>query len=214
MGDMFDVNTIVQSGGLLVIGIILFAEVGLFLGFFLPGDTLLIAAGIYAKQGKLSVAAVILVAALAAIAGDNFAYQLGRRLGPKVFNKPDGVIFRKDHIDKTEAFYDKYGAKALLITHFLPVIRTFMPLLAGVGKMQFKRFVAFNAVGDTLWAIMVTLAGYYIGSRIPGIDKYILLIVLAAVLSSVLPTLYHLIKVKRRHSAAQRQKAVKESETL
>jgi len=195
---MFDVNHMVQAGGLLLIAIFLFAEVGLFLGFFLPGDTLLIAAGIYAKQGKLNIAALIVIAALAAIAGDNLGYYIGRKLGPRVFSKDDGLIFRKDHIDKAERVYERFGSKALLVTHFFPVVRTFMPLLAGVARMPYRRFFTFNAVGDIFWAVAVTLVGYYVGSRIPNVDNYILLVLGIVVICSLAPALYHFVRVQTR----------------
>ncbi len=199
---MFEVSHIIQSGGLPLIAIFLFAEVGLFLGFFLPGDTLLIAAGIYAKQGKLSLAAVILVAASAAIAGDSTGYSIGRKLGRKVFTKDDGIIFRKDHIEKAEAFYEKHGAKTLLVSHYLPIIRTFTPLLAGVARMDYRKFLFFNVIGDITWAVSVTLVGYYVGSRIPGVDKYILLIIGSVVLASLVPTLYHLTRAHLKKRTA------------
>jgi len=194
---MFDVTTIVQNGGLLLLGIFLFAEVGLFLGFFLPGDTLLIAAGIYAHEGKMAggVGAVILVATIAAIAGDNLAYYIGRKTGPRVFRKDDSLLFRKDHILKAEAFYEKHGPKTLLISHFLPVVRTFTPLLAGVARMPYRKFLLFNAIGDTFWAVTVTLVGYYIGSRIPNVDNYILAILAFVIAFTLLPTVYHVARM-------------------
>jgi membrane-associated protein len=200
---MLNVTHVIQSGGLLLLGVFLYAEVGLFLGFFLPGDTLLIAAGIYAKQGKLSIAAVILVAALAAIAGDSTAYYIGHTLGPRVFRNKDSVLFRPEHVEKAEAFYEKYGPKTLLVAHFVPVVRTMTPLLAGVGKMPYKRFVSFNATGDSIWAILVSLAGYYVGSRIPNVDNYILLVLGGVIIITVSPTLYHVIKmiVKKRRAS-------------
>lgn len=203
---MFDVSHILQSGGLVglvILAVILFAEVGLFLGFFLPGDTLLIAAGIYAKQGKLSLAAVIVVAALAAIAGDSTSYWIGRKLGHRVFTKNDGIIFRKDHINKAEKFYEKYGAKTLLVSHFLPVVRTFTPLLAGVAKMDYRKFLTFNIIGDISWAVSVTLVGYYVGSRIPGVDKYILLFLGFIMIISIVPTIYHVIRQRLTKRSAQ-----------
>lgn len=205
--NVFDVEALIRAGGLVLIGVIVYAEVGLFLGFFLPGDTLLIAAGIYAHAGQLPLAGVILVTILSAIAGDNTAYFLGKRLGPSVFRKPDGLVFRKDHILTSEKFFEKYGAKLLLVSHFLPVVRTFTPLLAGVGRMPYKRFAIFDAAGDVLWGVSVPLIGYYVGSRIPGIDRYILAIVLAAVVITTAPTLLHAAKLqlrrKRSTSAAQ-----------
>lgn len=201
---MFDVNHIIQSGGLLLLGGFLFAEVGLFLGFFLPGDTLVIAAGIYAKQGKLSIAAVLLVSAVAAIAGDSLAYYIGRRLGPSVFKKEDSIIFRPDHVRRAEAFFEKHGPKTLLISHFLPVIRTFTPLLAGVAGMPYRRFLTFNVIGDIFWATTTGLLGYYVGSRIPHIDTYILIALAFVVAATLLPTIYHFIRIQlRKHRTKQ-----------
>lgn len=198
---MLDVTHIVQAGGLLLVAIFLFAEVGLFLGFFLPGDTLLIAAGIYAKHGKLNIAALIIVAALAAIAGDSLAYYFGRKLGPRVFTKNDGLIFRKDHIDRAERVYERFGSKALLVTHFFPIVRTFMPLLAGVARMPYRRFLTFDAIGDIFWAVSVTLVGYYVGSRIPNVDHYILLALALVIIGSLVPATYHFLRVqfRKRH---------------
>jgi membrane-associated protein len=193
---MFSVTHIIQSGGLVLLGLFLFAEVGLFLGFFLPGDTLLITAGIYAKQGRLNIAAVILVAAIAATAGDSTAYLIGRHGGRRLFTKKDSVIFQPEHIAKAEDFYERFGAKLLLISHFLPVVRTFTPLLAGVARMPYRKFLVFDATGDTLWSIVISLVGYYIGSRIPNIDHYILGIVIFAVAISSGPTIIQLIRLK------------------
>ncbi len=196
MVNLLNPSDIIHSGGLLLIGIILFSEVGLLLGFILPGDTLLIAAGVYAHEGKLWVPAIIVVAAVAAILGDSLSYYWGHKLGPRLFNKSDSVLFNKNHIVKAEAMYDKFGAKILLVTHFLPIVRTFIPLLAGVSKLPYRRFLVFNVIGDILWAVSVTLAGYYIGSRVPGVDKYILLLVVAAMAFSAAPTLYHYVRLR------------------
>ena len=196
MSNLLNVNELIKQGGLVLLGGIVFAEVGLLLGFFLPGDTLLIAAGIYAQQGHLSIVAVIVVVALAAIIGDSTGYFIGKQLGPRVFKKPDGLIFRKDHIDKAETFYKKYGAKTLLISHFLPIIRTFQPLLAGVGAMPYRKFIVFDVIGDIAWAISVPLLGYYVGSRIPGIDKYIQLVLAGVIILAIGPTLIHIVKLK------------------
>jgi len=188
-------SDLVQSGGLLLVGIFLFSEVALFLGFFLPGDTLLIAAGVFAATGKLSLVSVILVAIIAAIVGDSTAYYIGRKLGPRVFKNETSLLFQPSHVKKAEVFYEKHGPKTLLVSHFLPVVRTFTPLLAGVAKMPYRRFVIFNVTGDILWATSVSLAGYYIGSRIPNIDHYILLLVLFAMITTASPTLYHVAKL-------------------
>lgn len=209
---MFNVTDIVQHGGLLLLGFFLWAEVGLFLGFFLPGDTLLITAGIFAKQGKLSLAAVILVAGVAAIAGDSTAYFIGRKAGPKIFQKEDSILFKPEHVQRARLFYDKYGPKTLLIAHFVPVVRTFSPLFAGIAAMPYKRFLTFDAIGDTAWAVGVTLVGYYVGSRIPNVDHYILFVVLGAVVITLAPTLFHIATVIiRRHTKAKAGKTTKKS---
>ena len=195
---MFNVSHIIQSGGLFLLGGFLFAEVGLFLGFFLPGDTLVIAAGVYAKQGKLSIASVLLVSAIAAIAGDSLGYYIGRKLGPSVFTKKDSILFRPDHISQANRFFEKYGAKTLLVSHFIAIVRSFVPLLAGVGDMPYKKFLAYNITGDIIWAVTVGLLGYYVGSRIPNIDHYIIIGLAFVIVITLLPTLYHLAKIQLR----------------
>ncbi|HEY4963103.1 MAG TPA: DedA family protein [Candidatus Saccharimonadales bacterium] len=203
---MLNATHIVQSGGLLLLGLFLFAEVGLFLGFFLPGDTLLIAAGIFAHQGKFSIEAVIIVAAVAAIAGDSTSFFLGRRYGRSLFKKENSLLFDPKHVEKAEKFYDKHGSKTMLIAHYLPVVRTFAPPLAGISKMPYSKFLLYDAVGDISWAIIVTLLGYYIGSKIPNIDHYILFVVALVVIASAAPTLYHVTKryLKQRKAKASK----------
>ena len=181
-----------------MLGGIIFAEVGLFLGFFLPGDTLVIAAGVYAHQGHFNIVSVLLVCGIAAILGDSLGYWIGRRLGPTVFNREDSIIFRPDHIAQAHAFFEKYGPKTLLISHFLPIIRSFTPLLAGVGEMPYRSFLKFNIIGDILWALIVGLLGYYVGSRIPNIDTYIMIALAFVIAATLLPTIYHFGRIQLR----------------
>lgn len=198
---MFDVSHIIQAGGLLLIGAIIFGESGMFIGFFFPGDTLLLTAGVFAAQGKLSLVSIILVVAVAAIAGDNVGYHIGKRYGRRLFRKPDGLIFRQEYIKRAEDFYERFGSRTMLIAHFVPVVRTFVPPVAGVARMDYPRYVLFDAIGDTAWAIIVTLIGYWFGTKIPNIDHYIVLAVVAVVFITLGPTLYHVIKAlleKRR----------------
>lgn len=197
---MFDVNTIITSGGIALVSLIVYAEVGLFLGFFLPGDTLLIAAGILAAAGKLNLIWLIVAIIVSAIAGDNTGYWIGRHLGPRLFRKPDGLIFQKDHIEKSHRFFDKHGSKTLLISHFLPFLRSFVPLLAGAGSMPYRKFVIFNAIGDVAWGVSITLVGYFFGSRIPNIDHYIMYVLAGVILFSVIPTTYRVVQRKREQS--------------
>jgi membrane-associated protein len=195
--SMFDVTNILQTGGLFLIGALIFGESGMFIGFFFPGDTLLISAGVFAAIGKLNLFSVIVVVSLAAILGDNTGYHIGKRYGRRLFRKPDGIIFKQKYVAQSEQFYERYGSKTMLIAHFVPVIRTFAPAVAGVGKMEYKYFVIFDAIGDIAWAIIVTLIGYYFGRKIHNLDHYILLAVAAVVIFTLGPTLYHLTKAMK-----------------
>jgi membrane-associated protein len=209
---MLNATHIVQSGGLLLLGLFLFAEVGLFLGFFLPGDTLLIAAGIFAHQGHFPVEAVIVVAIVAAIAGDSTAFFIGRRYGRGLFKKQDSLLFDPKHVERAEKFYDKHGAKTMLIAHYLPVVRTFAPPLAGISNMTYPKFLLYDGIGDISWAVIITLIGYFIGSKIPNIDHYILFVVMLVVVASLAPTLYHITKryLKQRKNKADQPNSKKD----
>lgn len=191
---MFDVTHLIEAGGLVIIAAIIFAESGMMVGFFFPGDTLLLSAGVLAAAGKLPIAAVLLVAAAAAIAGDNVGYHIGKHFGRRLFNKPDGVVFRHEYIERAERFYKQYGSKTMLLAHFVPVIRTFAPVTAGAGNMPLRKFVLFDAVGDIAWAAFVTLFGYFVGSRIPSLDHYIEPVLIAIVVLSLAPTLFRLVQ--------------------
>ncbi len=200
---MFDISHLIQAGGLLLIAAIIFAESGMFVGFFFPGDTLLLTAGVFAAQGKLSLASVILVVAVAAIAGDNTGYHIGKHYGRRLFRKPDGLIFRQEYVQRAEKFYERWGSRTMLIAHFVPIVRTFVPPVAGVAHMNYPKFVIFDAIGDTAWAVIVTLIGYWFGTKIPNLDQYIVLAVVAVVAITLGPTFYHVIKAileKRRAS--------------
>lgn len=188
-----NVEHLIQSGGLLLIGAIVFAESGLLVGFFLPGDTLLFSAGFFASQGELPILGLMAVVMTAAIVGDNVGYEIGKRNGHRIFRKKDGLFFRHEHIARAEAFYEKHGGKTVILARFIPVVRTFAPVVAGVGKMSHRRFLAFNIIGGVLWGGGVSLLGYWLGSKIPNIDKYIYPIIGLAVALSVLPALHHLL---------------------
>jgi len=191
---MFDVAHLVQTGGLLLITLIIFAESGMMVGFFFPGDTLLFSAGIFAAQGNLPLGLTLAAIAGAAIAGDNIGYQIGKSLGPRLFRKEDSIIFRKEYIMRAEKFYEKYGSKTMLVAHFIPVIRTFVPVTAGAAHMPRAKFVLYDAIGDIAWTLSVTLLGFFVGSRIPGVEKYIEPVMLLVILAVLAPTLYHIFK--------------------
>lgn len=185
---------ILQSGGVLLVAAIVFAESGLLIGFFLPGDTLLFTAGFFASQGKLNIGFLLIATVIAAIIGDNVGYTIGRRTGHRVFKKKDGILFRAEYIEQAEKFYEKHGGKTITIARFIPVIRTFAPVVAGVGKMDRKKFMFYNIIGATIWGVGVTLLGYALGSRIPNIDKYLLPVIGLAMLLTFGPPMVHILK--------------------
>ncbi len=193
---MFNLDPIhlIQSAGLIGVFFIIFAETGLFVGFFLPGDSLLFPIGILASQGFIPVWPFIAIAALGAILGDTTGYFIGRRFGPRIFTKDDSFFFDKKYIERTQHFYEKYGLLTVFLARFVPIVRTFAPALAGVGKMRYRTFLAWNIFGGIIWPIAVVWAGYFFGSRIPNIDKYIVPGVVAIVVLSALPVLIPAIK--------------------
>lgn len=198
---MIDLVALIKTVGYLGLFGIIFAESGLLIGFFLPGDSLLFTAGFLASQGYLNIWVLMFAVFPAAILGDNFGYAMGKKFGPKVFTKEDSFLFNRNHLERARVFYEKYGGKTIVFARFLPVIRTFVPVLAGVGNMEYKKFVFFNILGGTLWSVGMTWLGYFLGSIIPNADQYIVPIVIAIVVLSSLPTithfLVHLIKNKR-----------------
>ncbi len=191
---MPDVQHLIESGGLLLVTLIIFAESGLLLGFFLPGDTLLFSAGFFASQDKLPLTWLMSLVILAAISGYYVGYRIGRKFGPKLFSKPNGVLFRQEYLERSEQFYKKHGGKTIFLSRFVPVVRTFAPVVAGVGKMDQRRFNEFNVLGALVWGGGVTMLGYWLGSRIPNVERYLLPIILVAMVISFGPTLYHLAK--------------------
>ncbi len=175
----------------------IYAESGLFFAFFLPGDSLLFTAGIFAARGDLNIVAICIGCFVAAILGNQTGYWFGAKVGKSLYNKPDSFLFRKEHIKKTQAFFDQYGSTAIVIARFAPVIRTFAPILAGVVAMDYKRFTLFNILGSVLWAILIPLLGYWLGNVIPDIDRYLLPILAVLIIGSLLPAIWHLWPKKK-----------------
>ncbi|MDP2668587.1 MAG: VTT domain-containing protein [bacterium] len=189
-----DLISLVKAVGYLGLFFIVFAESGLFIGFFLPGDSLLFTAGFLTSQGYLNIWILAPLMFIGAVLGDNFGYAFGKKVGPALFNKEDSLLFHKDHLVKANNFYAKYGPKTVVMARFLPIVRTFAPILAGVGKMEYKTFFFYNILGGALWSLGITWLGYILGSVVPNIDKYLLPIILAIIFVSFLPTVYHVIK--------------------
>jgi membrane-associated protein len=190
----FDLAALIEAAGYLGLFGIVFAESGLLIGFFLPGDSLLFTAGILAAQGFLNIIVVTAVCFLGAVLGDSFGYYFGKKTGPLIFKKDNSFFFHKDHIEKARLFYERHGGKTIILARFLPIIRTFAPILAGVGKMRYAVFLAYNIIGAVLWTIGLIPAGYFLGRIIPDIDRYLIPIVLAIIFISFLPTLIHILK--------------------
>ena len=195
---MFDLVAIIKTAGYLGLFGIIFAESGLFIGFFLPGDSLLFTAGLLASRGFLNIFILIILTFLAAVLGDNTGYWFGKKTGPKIFNREDSIIFHKDHVAKAENFFKKYGPKTVIFARFIPIVRTFAPILAGVGKMRYKTFFTYNIIGGLLWTAGVSFLGYWLGQIIPNIDKYLLPILFGIIVISVLPNFYQILKAKKK----------------
>jgi len=187
-------DTILPAIGYLGIFAIIFAESGLLVGFFLPGDSLLFTAGFLATQGIFDIKVLTLLCFVAAVAGDSVGYAIGNRFGRRLFRKPESFFFHPDHLTKAEKFYEKHGKKTIILARFLPVVRTFAPVVAGIGKMKYKTFFAYNIIGGFLWAVLLPVSGFYLGKAIPDVDKYLLPIVGLIIIISILPQVISVLK--------------------
>lgn len=201
---MFDVHDIVQAGGILLVTLIIFAESGILLGFFLPGDTLLLTAGLFAGQGKLPLPELLFFVILAAIIGYQVGYWFGERAGPKIFKRKSGILLREDYINRTEAFFKKYGPITVVAARFVAHVRTFVSLIAGAGRMNKKKYFIYNVIGAILWAGGLTLLGYWLGSSVPNIDKYFFPVIVAALIAMYLVASWGVIKSPARRRALKK----------
>jgi len=184
---LLDPKFLIEGAGLVGVIMIIFAESGLFFGFFLPGDSLLFTAGLLASQGFLNPYLLYFGCLIAAIAGDSVGYAFGQRVGPKLFSKEESWFFNKKHIERSQAFFAKHGKKAIILARFTPIVRTFTPILAGVGSMEYKTFLTYNVIGGFLWVTSMVVGGFWFGRLIPNPDRYILPIIAVIVLLSILP---------------------------
>lgn len=186
--NLYRFDELIRWGGYFAIIVIVFAETGLLAGFFLPGDSLLVTAGlISAVDGTLNIWLLNFGLMAAAILGDTTGYWIGYHLGPKLFNRSNSFFFHKDHLIRTKKFYDKYGPKTIVLARFVPIVRTFAPTVAGVGRMEYKKFLTYNVVGGIGWVMSMTLAGYFLGRSIPNIEKQIHWIILIVIFLSFIP---------------------------
>lgn len=204
--DLIDFITFV---GVIGVALVVFAESGLLIGFFLPGDSLLFTAGFLTHQGVLDINIHLFVAILflAAAAGDSVGYAFGNKVGRKLFKKKDSLLFKQENLQHAEKFYEKHGSKTIVIARFIPIIRTFAPIIAGVGKMNYKTFLTFNLIGAFLWAVGLTYLGYFIASWLGSmidIDHYLLPIIAVIILISVLPPIVHILKDPKQRAAIKK----------
>lgn len=189
---------IIKTLGLLGVVAIVFAESGLFFGFFLPGDSLLFTAGFLASQGLISIYWLLILCFIAAVIGDNIGYFFGRKVGPMIFNKEDSLFFHKKHINRAQDFYNKYGKKTIFLARFIPIIRTFVPIVAGVAGMEYKTFFRFNVIGGFVWTWGMLGTGYILGNIIPNTEKYLSLIIIVIIIVSFIPAVYEFFKQKQK----------------
>jgi len=204
------IETLLAKGGLFVyfgLVFIVFAETGLAFGFFLPGDSLLVVAGLFAATGKLNLAILVVTLFVAAVVGDAVGYYTGSRLGPRLFSRKKSLLFRPSHLQKAHSFYEKYGGKTIVIARFVPIVRTFAPIVAGAAGMPYRRFVLFNVMGGFLWVSSMLLGGYFLGSILKSkfgidLDEHIEWVVIVVVMLSLIPPFIEYLKSRREKARA------------
>jgi membrane-associated protein len=204
-GGFLDPEKLIDTFGLLGLFLIVFAESGLLIGFFLPGDSLLFTAGFLASSPgsvpdelHLPLIPLLLGTWVAAVLGDQVGYLFGQRVGPALFKRPESRFFKQENVDKAQAFFDKYGPKAIVLARFVPIVRTFTPITAGVSRMEYRKFVTFNVIGGTIWAFGVTLLGYFLG-QVDVIEENLELAILTVVAISLAPIAVEILKARREH---------------
>lgn len=191
---MFSAHDVLQAGGLIAIALVIFAEGALLFGLFLPGDTLLIAGGIFASEHKLPLNLLLITVALATVVGYEVGYMLGQRAGPHIFKREEGILFRKDYMDRTEAFFDRHGGRTLILARFIAIVRTVVPVVAGMGRMHRRKFFVYNLIGGILWSASLILASYWVGRKVPNLDSYIKYLVLLAIVLTTGGVIIEIIK--------------------
>jgi membrane-associated protein len=192
--QLVDVRALIQWGGIIGITGIVFVETGLFIGFFLPGDSLLVTAGILAAAGQLDIRWLIIFPTIAAIVGDQTGYVIGRKTGNALRDRYPRF---KDHLERAHRFYEKYGAKTIVFARFVPIVRTFVPAVAGAARMDYRTFVTFNVFGGMLWVVSTTLLGYSLGRVIPDIERYLHIVIAIVVILSISPSFYEWWKIRK-----------------
>jgi membrane-associated protein len=186
---VYNVPELIRIVGQYGLPVIIFAETGLLLGFFLPGDSLLITAGLFAARGDLNIVTLIVTLIPAAMLGNATGYAIGKRTGKALYSRPDSLLFRREHLKMTHEYYERHGGKTIIIAQFAPILRTFAPVVAGVAEMGYRNFATYNVIGAIAWICSMTLGGYLLGNMIPNIDKRIDLVVMVVIAVSLLPAI-------------------------
>lgn len=199
-GELYNVRGLIEWGGTLLCCVIVFIETGMFVGFFLPGDSLLVTAGVFAGAGRLRVSDLLTLVALCAIAGDQLGYFIGWRAGASLYNRDDSRFFKKRHVEQAHEFYERYGGKTVILARFVPIIRTFCPPVAGAARMPYKRYLLYDIAGGCLWVWSTVLLGYTLGRSVPNIDKRIHYVIAAVIVASLMPAAWHAWKQRKRKS--------------
>jgi len=195
--NVLDAESLLRTLGHIGLFAVVFAESGLLVGFFLPGDSLLFTAGLFAATGQLSLPLVLVGCLVAAIAGDQVGYLFGRRVGPALFSRPDSRIFKQKHVERAQEFFDHHGPKTIVLARFVPIVRTFAPIVAGVGGMNYRTFVTFNVIGGSLWSLGVTTLGYLLGRRYPWIADNLVYVSALIIAISLVPIALEMLKARR-----------------
>lgn len=194
---LYNVEGLIQWGGTLLVCTIVFVETGLFVGFFLPGDSLLVTAGVLAAAGKLDLGMTLLLVALCAIVGDQLGYWIGRTAGHALYRREDSLFFRRSHLQRAHDFYEKYGGKTVILARFVPIIRTFCPPVAGAARMTYSRYLVYDICGGIVWVGSMVLGGYFLGRSVPDINRRIHWVIAAVVFLSLLPAIIGALRARR-----------------
>lgn len=198
MLDFLDPKFLIGTFGLIGVFAIVFAESGLFFGFFLPGDSLLFTAGLFASLGFFDIALLMFGTAFSAVLGDSVGYAFGRRVGPAIFTREESFFFKRKYVEHAKNFYDKHGPKTIVLARFIPIVRTFAPIVAGVAGMEYSKFILYNWLGGFGWAFGMTGLGFLLGETVPGIEKYLWPIIFAIIFASFVPAVWHFVAEKRK----------------
>jgi membrane-associated protein len=200
LAQLYDVRGLVEWGGTFMVCVIVFIETGMFVGFFLPGDSLLVTAGVFAGAGQMKLAWLLSLVTLCAIAGDQLGYFIGWRAGATLFKREDSRFFKKRHLERAHQFYETYGGKTIVLARFVPIVRTFCPPVAGAARMNYARYLTYDIIGGIAWVWSMTLLGYTLGRTVPNIDKRIHYVIAAVIVVSLMPAAYHAWKARSHKS--------------